>query len=162
MKHLLSILMIILLTSAICSCRSSKQVAVSETVSDSTVVEHSHALAATDEILSFIDATRELDLQDISVEFFPPDSAHPDARAAPKKITVGRAQAKESTEQASKHNTSVAEQDTTSVKAASHAVTQENTKKECKVPIPLWVTLLPIIIAISLIIFLIIFPKFTR
>lgn len=153
-------MIIILLTSAIwSSCRSSKQVSMCESVADTTVVEHSHSMVASDEILSFINASKELDLLDISVEFFPPDSTHPDARAAPKKLTVGRAQAKESTEQASKQNATVAEVDTTYVKSASRAVTQENTKKDCNVSIPIWVKLLPIIAAISLIILLIIFHK---
>lgn len=131
MKHLLSIILLtILLSSAICSCRSSKQ-SVFE-YSDTTTVSAvgSVSTLSKNEILSLLTASRELDLSGIKVEFFPPDSAHPDSRAAPKSLTVENAKAKESTEQATQTASAVDEQKTVNLSAQSSASMQQDTRSD--------------------------------
>lgn len=90
------ILSIFLLTLALCSCRSSSHTvadysASAQVDSAKTVVSESH-----DEILSFIVAARQLELEDISVEFYPPDFTMPNIRAAPRSLAIKSAKATES------------------------------------------------------------------
>lgn len=98
------ILSIFLLTLAFCSCRSSSHTVADYSASahaDSakTVVAESH-----DELLSFIVAARQLELQDISVEFYPPDSIMPNVRAAPRLLAIKSAKATD-TQKAVTHQT---------------------------------------------------------
>lgn len=157
MKRALSIWLIILLASAIwSSCRSSRQVAVHECVTDSASVEQAHESLVTDEVLSAIVASGEVNLEDITVEFFPPDSAHPDARAAPCKISVGRAHANRTSRQVSKTNTLAVEKDTSTFTTSHNAATLNESKVEQKVSTPLRVALLPTITGIVIILIIII------
>ncbi len=120
----------ILLMSAICSCRSSRHSA-SECVDTSDVVVDSSGQSLTkDDILSIISASRELDLSGIKVEFFPPDSAHPASRAAPKSIEIESAKAKESTEQSTFEQSTVDEQKTVNLSAQSSKALQQDTHSD--------------------------------
>lgn len=93
---------IILLMSAICSCRSAKQTVTQS--AETAVVESNEVKASvsSEEILSLINSSSDIDLEGITVEFFPPDSAHPHARAAPKAVRIESAKAKTETN-AAKH-----------------------------------------------------------
>ena len=98
------ILHFFLLTLALCSCRSSYHTVADYTASaqvDSakTVVSESH-----DDILSFIVAARQFEFEDISVEFYPPDSNIPNIRAAPRSLAIKTAKAAE-TQKAVTHQT---------------------------------------------------------
>lgn len=118
---MIRLLLTILLTSAICSCRSSKQSVTEYADTASVVVDETHTKLANDDILTLISASRELDVSGIKVEFYPPDSVHPDARAAPKSMTIENAKAKESTEQATHEQATVDEQSTVNFSAQSSA-----------------------------------------
>lgn len=121
------ILLIILLISTICSCRTSKHSAVG--YSDTTSVSAAETVSAlsTDEILSLVDASRELELSGVKVEFFPPDSARPDSRPAPKSLTIEAAKAKETTEQTSHQTTTVSERKAATLSAQSAASLRHDT-----------------------------------
>lgn len=95
--RLLIISFIVLLASAICSCRSERHV-VTRT-GELTTVETNQVKTAvcSDEILTLINSSTEIDLSGITVEFYPPDSAHPDARAAPRSIKIESASSKSET-----------------------------------------------------------------
>lgn len=88
---------VILLMSAICSCRSAKQT-VTQSVA-SAVVESNEVKASvsSEEIRSWFNSSSDIDLEGITVEFFPPDSAHYHTRAAPKAISIESAKAKSKT-----------------------------------------------------------------
>ena len=129
MKRLLSIIFLtFLLTSAICSCRSSKQSKVEYADTTSVFASESVSKTSDAEILSLFSASRELDLTGITVEFFPPDTAHPDARAAPKSLTIETAKAKESTGQATKKTAAVDEQKTVNLSAQSAVSLRQDTQ----------------------------------
>ncbi len=159
MKRILSVIFLtILLTSAIWSCRSSKQSSVQYSDTTSVSAAGSVSTLSKDEILSLISASRELDLSGIKVEFFPPDSVHPDSRAAPKSLTIETAKAKESTEQATKETAAVDEQKTVNLSAQSAASLQQDTQSDNDFLRPSdWVIFVSVLGAILIVIFSIIF-----
>lgn len=159
MKRFLSeIFLTILLTCAICSCRSSKQSSVQYSDTTSVTAAGSVSTLLKGEILSLISASRELDLSGIKVEFFPPDSVHPDSRAAPKSLTIETAKAKESTEQATKETAAVDEQKTVNLSAQSVASLQQDTQSDNDFLRPSdWVIFVSVLGAILIVIFSIIF-----
>lgn len=111
-----------------------------------------------DDIFSLLSASRELDLSGIKVEFFPPDSVHPDARAAPKSITIENAKAKETTEQTSHEQVTVDEQKTVNLSAQSSTDIAKDTMTDNDILRPAdWVVFFSILSAI--IIFLIFLIK---
>lgn len=127
---MIRILLTILLTLAICSCRTSRQSATEYVDNSDVVVDSSSATLTNDDILSLIIASRELDLSGIKVEFFPPDSVHPASRAAPKSLEIESAKAKESTEQATHEKSSVDEQKTVNLQAQSSKALQQDTHSD--------------------------------
>lgn len=159
MKRFLSeIFLTILLTCAICSCRSSKQSTVQYSDTTSVTAAGSVSTLSKDEILSLISASRELDLSGIKVEFFPPDSVHPDSRAAPKSLTIESAKAKESTEQTTKETAAVDEQKTVNLSAQSAASLQQDTQSDNDFLRPAdWVIFVSVLGAILIVIFSVIF-----
>lgn len=159
MKRFLSeIFLTILLTCAICSCRSSKQSTVQYSDTTSVSAAGSVSTLLKGEILSLISASRELDLSGIKVEFFPPDSVHPDSRAAPKSLTIETAKAKESTEQATKETAAVDEQKTVNLSTQSVASLQQDTQSDNDFLRPSdWVIFVSVLGAILIVIFSIIF-----
>lgn len=159
MKRFLSVIFLtILLTSAISSCRSSKQSAIQYSDTTSVSADGSVSTLSKDEILSLIAASRELDLSGIKVEFFPPDSVHPNSRAAPKSLTIENAKAKESTEQATKETAAVDEQKTVNLSAQSAASLQQDTQRDNDFLRPAdWVNFVSVLGAILIVIFSIIF-----
>lgn len=142
-------LLTILLMSAICSCRSSRQSATEYVDTSDVVVDSSGQSLTNDDILSLIIASRELDLSGIKVEFFPPDSAHPASRAAPKSIEIESAKAKESIEEATHELSSVDEQKTVNLSAQSSKALQQDTHSDNDLLRPAdWVVFLSILGAI--------------
>lgn len=82
---------IILVMLPICSCRSHKQ-AVAEYADTTTVaVMSTEDTHTSDDILSVITSIRDLDMQDIHIEFYPPDTLHPDIRPSPKSLDIASA-----------------------------------------------------------------------
>lgn len=163
MKHFLHVLFLtILLTSAICSCRSSKQSAIKSSDTTSVFVAESVSTLSTDEILSIFTGSRELDLSGIKVEFFPPDSTHPDSRASPKSFTIETISAKESTEQATQEKAAVDEKKSENLSAQNSSSLQQDTQCDNDfMQRPNWVIFISIFAAI-LIIFLSIIFKIKR
>lgn len=131
MKHLLYLILLsVLLTSAIYSCRSAKQTATEYSDTTSVSVLKYHGKLTNNDVLSLFSSTHELDLSGVRLEFFPPDSAHPDARAAPKALTIESAKAKDTSEQATQESTNVDEQKTVNLSAQSSASMQQKTRGE--------------------------------
>lgn len=148
----------ILLLFAICSCRTARQ-SVSESA-DSTKMEITEAKTSlsTDEILSLINSSRELDLSGITVEFFPPDSAHPAARAAPKSMTIDNAKAKEKSNAATHQVTTVEENDTVNVNLAQSSAKAESSRSDVDLLRPAdWVVICSILAAIVILTIVLLF-----
>lgn len=103
----------------ICSCRSSRQSVTDYADTASVVIDEVKASHASDDILSLLSSSRELDLSGITIEFFPPDSAHPDSRAAPRTLSIENAKSKETTVNASHEQAAVDEQKTVNLQAQS-------------------------------------------
>jgi len=120
----------ILLSSAICSCRSSKQT-VTQTA-DSTAVEVSVAgeLVSVDDILSVISASTDIDLSGVTVEFFPPDTAHPYIRAAPKSFKIENARACNDTKATRHEVATVNDKDTVNVSIEKTTATAQDTRSD--------------------------------
>lgn len=87
---------IALLITGISSCHSSRKNIKQSADTASVVATSVSEQITTDDFFSFLSATRKLDLAGITVEFFPPDSAHPNIRSAPKSIHIDAASSAES------------------------------------------------------------------
>lgn len=152
------LIVILLFLSALFSCRSSRQSVTDYAHTTAVVISEIEATHSTDDLLSLISSSRELDLSGITVEFFPPDSVHPDSRAAPKSIKIENAKAKESTEQATHEQATVDEQKTVNLSAQSSTAVAENTRTDNDLLRPpdwvLFFSILSAIIIISLIYFI--------
>lgn len=109
-----TILITILLTSAICSCRSSSQSSLQYADTTAVVATQSESALTSEEIISIITSSCELDIGGITVDFYPPDSVHPPARAAPKTLSIEKV-----TGRASQQNNTRAEAASQSASAAS-------------------------------------------
>lgn len=156
------LIIILLFLSALFSCRSSRQSVTDYADTAAVVVDVAENSHSTDDILSIISFSRELDLSGITVEFFPPDSVHPDSRAAPKSIKIENAKAKESTEQATHEQATVDEQKTENLSAQSSTAVAENTRTDNDLLRPAdWVVFFSILTAI-IIISLIYFIKYRK
>lgn len=152
------LIVILLFLSALFSCRSSRQSVTDYANTTAVVISEIEATHSTDDLLSLISSSRELDLSGITVEFFPPDSVHPDSRAAPKSIKIENAKAKESTEQATHEQATVDEQKTVNLSAQSSTAVAENIRTDNDLLRPpdwvLFFSILSAIIIISLIYFI--------
>lgn len=131
MKHFLQIILFaLLLTSAISSCRSSRQ----ETVcySDTTTVDGqtTSSRLSSDDILSLITASREMALSGVRVEFFHPDSVSPGVRASPKSIIIDDVKATESAELSIHETAASDEQKTVNLSARSKKAMQHNSRSD--------------------------------
>lgn len=156
------LIVILLFLSALFSCRSSRQSVTDYADTTAVVIDEAVVTYSTDEILSLISSSRELDLSGITIEFFPPDSVHPDSRAAPKSIKIENAKAKETTQQATHEQASVDEQKTINLSAQSSTSVAENTRTDNDILNPAdWVVFFSILSAI-IIISLIYFIKFRK
>lgn len=158
MKHLLYLILLsVLLTSAIYSCRSAKQTATVYSDTTSVSVLKYHGKLTNNDVLSLFSSTHELDLSGIRLEFFPPDSAHPDARAAPKALTIESVKAKDTSEQATQESTNVDEQKTVNLSAQSSASMQQKTQSETDIfrP-PKWLCFILLLLAVAFQLFFII------
>lgn len=156
------LIIISLSLSALFSCRSSRQSVTDYADTTAVVVDEADASLSTDDILSLISSSCELDLSGITVEFFPPDSVHPDSRAAPKSIKIENAKAKESTEQTTHKQVSAAEQKTINLSTQTSTAVAENTRTDNDLLRPAdWVVFFSILSAI-IIISLIYFIKYRK
>lgn len=148
----------LLLLSALFSCRTSRQSVSDYSDTASVAVGVAESSHATDDIISVITASRELELSGITVEFYPPDTVRPDSRAAPKSIKIENAKAKESTEQATHEQATVDGQKTVNLSAQSSAAASENTSTDNDFLRPsdrvIFLSILAAIIIISLICFI--------
>ncbi len=146
------LIVILLFLSALFSCRSSRQSVTDYADTTAVVIDEAVVTYSTDEILSLISSSCELDLSGITIEFFPPDSVHPDSRAAPKSIKIENAKAKETTQQATHEQASVDEQKTVNLSAQSTTSVAENTRTDNDILNPAdWVVFFSILSAIIII-----------
>ena len=142
MRHLI-ILLTIALSVAISSCRSSRQSNVAYTDTASVVSSATEGTHTAGDILSLLSVSREFDLSGIKIEFFPPDSAHPDSRA------VETAKVKDTSEQAIHEQVDVDGQKTVNLSAQSHTGLEHDTKSDADFARPAdWVLVVSIIGAI--------------
>ncbi len=108
---------------------------------------------SSEEILSLLNSSTDIELSGITVEFFPPDTAHPDARAAPKSLKIDNAKARNETNASNHEVSSAAEQDTVNVSISKSSASAQTTKSDTKILSPLdWVVLSTIPIAFILLI----------
>lgn len=143
------LIVILLFLSALFSCRSSRQSVTDYADTTAVVIDEAVASYSTDEILSLISSSRELDLSGITIEFFPLDSVHPDSRAAPKSIKIENAKAKETTQQATHKQASVDEQKTVNLSAQSSTDIAKDSRTDNNFLRPAdWVVFFSIILAI--------------
>lgn len=78
----------LLLASALCSCRSDKQ-AVSEYADTASIAcSVTSASSINGDLFAIVERCQATEISGIVVEFYPPDSTHPDVRAAPKSIAI--------------------------------------------------------------------------
>lgn len=153
---ILRLFLTILLTCAICSCRSHKEVQ-SEAVSVAAVkVDKSVNHESLSQILSLLRSDTDIDISGITIDFFPPvlnqDSMHPDIRAVPKSIHIDNANISNKTNAVKLEEDKVNRNETVNL----HADTSSKTTHEAKLENnalspPDWLLALSIVISIALI-----------
>lgn len=134
------------------SCRSHKEVQ-REVVEISRI--EGQILASRDSAASVLDLLRsaaDIDLSGITVDFFPPDTLHPDARAAPRSIHIDKAHVKEASDAVTLKSTEVVADETVNL----HSDTSTELKQESKSDVnalspPGYVLVFSILIAILLV-----------
>lgn len=95
MKRFLPVIfLIILLSSAIYSCRSSRQTESSYTGTTALTLDSAYVRQSSYDILSFLRSNRRLELTGITVDFFPPVAEIPDSVNGPEPDAVPRASPK--------------------------------------------------------------------
>ena len=119
-----------MLTSAIWSCRSSKQSEFDYSDTTSVVASASVSKLSNSEITALLSASKETDFKGIKIEFYPPDSAHPDARAAPKSLTIENASAKRTADIHAHKASAVDEQMDLDIKVQNSAAIQQTSQSE--------------------------------
>ena len=133
---MIRILLTIILACAIYSCSAYRRAeSESRSTEDSTLditAEH----LTNDDIISLITNTRELDLSGIRIEFYPPDSAKPDARASPRSVAIARARKKNSSLQAEEIHSSSCGKKTVNQTAHSSADSTQRSRSEGSLAAP--------------------------
>lgn len=141
----------------ISSCRSSKQVEMEYSGTVDTEISEASASQSTDDILSLINSSSEFDISGITVDFFPPDPEHPDARAAPKSLTIENVKAKENTDATTHQMTSVQETDTVNVNLRQSSASTQYSRSDTDLLRPAdWVIFFSIFAAVIILTILII------
>lgn len=148
------ILYIILLASAICSCRSQQHIAEKTAETTVVAVEQHAERSGADELIAAIRSQSDLTLSDINITFFPPDSAHPDARAAPASLTIGRVNSKKNTDSDIQHKAESTENETVNLVAKSDTEKSVATDKEVNALSPPSSVLTIILLALIVIAFI--------
>ena len=119
MRPLIHIFLLLLSFALWPSCRSSRQAAIERADTAAVTLRADCDEIRADDIVTYIAASRNLSLSNITVEFYPPDSAHPDACPAPSSIHIEAATASASESQATQHTSDTSTH--AAVNAASHS-----------------------------------------
>lgn len=153
MRILLNILLAILLTSAIWSCRSSTESVNDYKDTASIKVDNVSHSSASDDLLSLLVSSRRFDLSGIVIDFFPPDSSDKCARASPKQIRINSAFAADSLEQFLVSKSKNDSSETVNLIAQSSSSDKKTSQRKSMVAdTPHWVTWLAVV-GFALIIF---------
>lgn len=113
-------------------------------------IQASRASAAT--VLDILRSASDINLSGITVNFFPPDSLHPDIRAVPKSIHIDKANVKETSDAATLKSAEVNDDETVNLRAdASTESKQESTSDVNALSPPGYVLVFSILISIVLV-----------
>lgn len=157
-RGLTKMFLTILLMSAIWSCRSAKQSFSQSADSTAVVASEVKASMSAEEILSLVKSSADIHLSGITVEFFPPDTAHPDARAAPKSLKIDNAKANRKSDASTHKVAASVEKDTVNVNLSESSASAQSTRSDTKILSPTeWVFLSILPIAVIAIIIILIF-----
>lgn len=156
------ILLTILLTCAICSCRSHKEVQSEAVCVAAVEVDKSENRDSLSKILSLLRSDTDIDISGITIDFFPPflnqDSMHPDIRAVPKSIHIDKANISNKTNAVKLEEDKVNSNETVNLHADTSSKTTHEAKSENNALSPHdWLLALSIVISIALISVLIYF-----
>lgn len=100
--------------------------------SSATEASEVKASISAEDALTLVSSSIDIDLAGITVEFFPPDTAHPEVRASPRLLTIDTAKAKAATT-ASRHEESVSvATDSVESKAERAAAARESTTSQAQ------------------------------
>jgi len=131
---------------------------------DSTAVEVSAAKesVSVDDVLSVISASTDIDLSGVTVEFFPPDTAHPCIRAAPKSLKIESARAGNDTKAARHEVATVDDKDTVNASKWQATATAQSARSDYDILRPSDWVVFSSILAVIIILFIILIIKLKR
>ena len=146
----------ILLASAICSCRSHKEAQITTAATTQVVATAADTTDYTRAIVSKFQESSDVEISDIVIEFFPPDTIHPNARAAPKSVSIGRAKALKTAEADVHDDTHSTQANTRNITASSKETSVMESRQDTRAfHIPAWLIVSVIILgAVGLLIIL--------
>lgn len=126
------ILLIILLTSAICSCRSQKHIAEQSTEQTTVAVDQLSEASAAEDLIAAIQSNTDVTLSEVTITFFPADSARHEARAAPASVTIGRVNISNNTDMLLYQKKEESVRDSLNVAATSEAAAKCTIDKDAR------------------------------
>ncbi len=95
--RLVIFLLTLFLTIAISSCRASRDSTHDSTTASAVNIDRAGQVTVNDDLLTLLKTTCEMDISGLRLEFYPPDSTTPGARASPKALTIDNLKAAENT-----------------------------------------------------------------
>ena len=151
MRLLISTILLILLSPLLLlSCRS--QLVTQEDTSYTSNIDSTSQLStlSMDRILSLFSSVTDLNLSGVTVDFYPPDSAHPDARASPKSISIDKADINNTSQSTQISSSETARDETVNLHHISSGESHQDTHKSNSTGVPTsFKILLPLFLVIS-------------
>lgn len=126
------IILTILLTSAICSCRSQKHIVEQSTEQTTVAVEQHSEAAVAEDLIAAIKTNSDISLSEVTITFFPQDSARHKARAAPASVTIGRVDVSRNTGVLLHQKKEESVRDSLNAAATSEAAAKSNIDKDVR------------------------------
>ncbi|MDE6317202.1 MAG: hypothetical protein K2L73_02245 [Muribaculaceae bacterium] len=144
------------------SCRSHKELLV-ESVDDVRVerlIQNDRDSVSL--IFDLLRSSSDILLSGLTIDFFPPDSLHPDIRAVPKSIHIDSARVNELSERATAAAANVSDKGTENLKSDSSSSKKENQRSDVRAFSPSGWTIFLLTVAAILIAGVFVYLKFFR
>lgn len=126
----LIIILSIFVVSGIWSCQSTRHSTVQTTDTSTVTISKAKASMTTEDVLTWLTSSTDIDLSGITVEFYAPDTTTPGARASPKSLTIADAKVSRGTQAGTYKHRTEAEEDTVNVESEAYTKSTTDTVAE--------------------------------
>lgn len=119
------------------SCNIQKETQVESSYTSNLDSSSQASTLSLSQIVSLLNTTTDIDITGITLEFFPPDSLHPDGRASPKKLSIDKADIKNTSESTEVATVETISAETENLHHDSSGDTKQDTHQHGTIGIPL-------------------------